>query len=184
MQNPQKVANPTARQAGLVIQEMPDEVLVFDLATDKAHCLNQTAASVWKACDGENSVFNIARILETESGKPFSEELVRLAIDQLSANDLLCEPMPENFNRQSRRQAIKKIGLAAVIVLPVVSSLIAPTAVRAVACSGTVTICTGCPTGTPCTGPTGGAGTCTAGACSGARGTGSVRIQSSGKIKQ
>ena len=44
---------PVARQEGLVIQEMPDEVLVFDLKTNKAHCLNETAAFVWKACDGK-----------------------------------------------------------------------------------------------------------------------------------
>ena len=39
---------PVARKSGLVVQEMPDEVLVYDLNSNKAHCLNQTAASVWK----------------------------------------------------------------------------------------------------------------------------------------
>ncbi len=47
---------PIARKEGLVIQEMPEEVLVYDLDTNKAHCLNQTAAFVWKSCDGRNSV--------------------------------------------------------------------------------------------------------------------------------
>lgn len=37
---------PLARSEGLVIQEMPDEVLVYDLETNKAHCLNETAAFV------------------------------------------------------------------------------------------------------------------------------------------
>ena len=56
MNNPN---NPMARQNGLVVQEMPDEVLVYDLDTNKAHCLNNSAALVWRACDGTNSVADI-----------------------------------------------------------------------------------------------------------------------------
>ena len=47
---------PVARKENLVIQEMPEEVLVYDMDTNKAHCLNRTAAFVWKSCDGKNSV--------------------------------------------------------------------------------------------------------------------------------
>jgi hypothetical protein len=127
---------PVARQEGLVIQEMPDEVLVFDLETNKAHCLNETAAFVWKACDGKNSVAEITKLFGNQSGKPVEESLVWLAIDQLNENNLLAEKIQANFNGQSRREVIKKIGLAAVIALPIVSSLVAPTAAYAVFCSG------------------------------------------------
>lgn len=180
MHNPQK---PVARQEGLVVQEMTDEILVFDLEANKAHCLNQTAASVWKVCDGENSVSMIARLLETESGKPVAEDLVWLAIDQLNESRLLFEPVAVDFKNQSRREVIKKIGLAAVIALPLVSSLVAPTAARAVACSGVVTNCTGCNNGTPCTGPGGGSGTCQGGACTGARVSGGIKVQPGEKNK-
>ena len=125
MNNSQK---PVARQTGLVIQEMPDEILVFDLETNKAHCLNQTAAFVWKACDGKNSVAEITRLFGSQSGKPVEEDLIWLAIDQLSDNNLLEEQIKADFKNQTRREVIKKIGLAAVIALPLVSSLIAPTA--------------------------------------------------------
>jgi len=37
---------PTARKSGLVVQDVPDEVLIFDLKSNKAHCLNLTAATV------------------------------------------------------------------------------------------------------------------------------------------
>ena len=57
---------PVARKQGLVVQEMPDEVLIYDLDTNKAHCLNQTAAFVWKSCDGKNTVERIAGMLEKE----------------------------------------------------------------------------------------------------------------------
>jgi len=50
-----------ARQNGIVVQEMPDEVLVYDLDSNKAHCLNQSAALVWKSCDGTNTVGDIVK---------------------------------------------------------------------------------------------------------------------------
>jgi len=127
---------PIARQEGLVIQEMPDEILVFDLETNKAHCLNETAAFVWKACDGSRSVAEITKLFGSESGKSVSEDLVWLAIDQLNENNLLAEKLKADFSGQSRREVIKKIGLAAVIALPIVSSLVAPSAAMAVGCTG------------------------------------------------
>jgi len=164
---------PIARKEGLVIQEMPDEVLVFDMETNKAHCLNETAAFVWKACDGNNSVAEITKLFGNQSGKPVDENLVWLAIDQLNENNLLAEELKANFNGQSRREVIKKIGLAAVIALPIVSSLVAPTAAFAVSCSGTVANCSAAPGGgvcNDCTPCSGGAGRCCSGACTTAPG--------------
>lgn len=133
---------PIARQEGLVIQEMPEEVLVYDLETNKAHCLNETAAFVWKACDGSKSVGEIAKLFGSESGKAVSEDLVWLAIDQLNESNLLAKELKADFRGQSRRDVIKKIGLAAVVALPIVSSLVAPSAALAVACTAGTTTCT------------------------------------------
>jgi hypothetical protein len=122
---------PIARKSGLVVQEMPDEVLVYDLDSNKAHCLNQTAAKVWKACDGNTSISDIASIC----GAAGNEDLVWLAIDQLSENDLLEQKMTSNFQGQSRRDVIKKIGLASMIAVPVIASLVAPqSAMAATSC--------------------------------------------------
>lgn len=122
---------PVARKEGLVIQEMPEEVLVYDLDTNKAHCLNKTAAFVWKSCDGKNSVADIKNLFGSDSGN-VSDDLVWLAIDQLNENNLLENEIKANFNGQTRREVIKKIGLAAVIGIPVVASLVAPTSIMAV----------------------------------------------------
>jgi hypothetical protein len=165
MKSPQ---TPTARKEGLVIQELSDEVLVYDLDCNKAHCLNQTAAFVWKACDGKNSIGEIVNDFEKQTGGKVSEDLIWLAIDQLSEKNLLKEEMPRKFEGQNRRQVLKKIGLASVIALPIVASLTAPTAALAVACSGIVTSCIGCPDGTPCNVDMDGViGTCVAGFCAG-----------------
>lgn len=58
---------PQARTDDLVINELSDEVLVYDLQRDKAHCLNAAAASVWKQCDGRTTVAEIARRLSESS---------------------------------------------------------------------------------------------------------------------
>lgn len=122
---------PTARTSDLVVQEVPDELLVYDLNSNEAHCLNRTAALVWKACDGRTSVSDIARIVETQAGGKVSDDLIWLAIDQLSEKSLLQQDIKSHFAGQSRREVIRKIGLAAVVGIPVVASLMAPQSARA-----------------------------------------------------
>ncbi|HVE55948.1 MAG TPA: PqqD family protein [Pyrinomonadaceae bacterium] len=122
---------PVARKEGLVIQETSEEVLVYDLTSNKAHCLNQTAAFVWKSCDGNNSVPEITKLLENESGSAIPEDLIWLAIDQLNEKNLLEIELASSFAGRSRREVIKKIGLAAVVALPIVASLTAPTSALA-----------------------------------------------------
>ncbi len=149
---------PVARKEGLVIQEMGDEVLVYDLETNKAHCLNRTAAAVWKSCDGQNSVSDVSKLVAKMNGGSRQEDLIWLAIDQLNETNLLETKLAVNFSNQNRREVIKKIGLAAVIALPIVTSLVAPT----VASAGSTCATTGCTctfTGT-CT-PVSPATTCT-----------------------
>jgi Coenzyme PQQ synthesis protein D (PqqD) len=134
--------NLQARTEGLVIQEMSDEVLVYDLNTNKAHCLNQTAAFVWKKCDGKNSVSDIAGLLENEFNAPVQDDLVWLAIDQLSKDNLLeAKSIVSPTAGLSRREVVKRIGLASVVALPIVASLIAPTT----ALAGTCSACAGDP---------------------------------------
>jgi hypothetical protein len=136
---------PMARKTGLVVQEMPDELLVYDLDSNKAHCLNQTAAFVWKSCDGSNSVADITELFVSEGGSKISEDLVWLAIDQLNENQLLEKEMRSSFAGQSRRDVIKKIGLASMVAIPIVASLVAPqSALAASSCL--------CPSGATCTG--------------------------------
>lgn len=122
---------PTARTNGLVVQDVPDEVLVYDLESNKAHCLNQTAAMVWRACDGKTSVPEIARLIGSQTGEKVSDDLVWLAIDQLQENSLLEAQIQSKFAGQSRREALKRIWMASMIALPIIASLAAPKSVMA-----------------------------------------------------
>lgn len=147
---------PIARRENLVIQEVPEEILVFDLITNKAHCLNQTAAMVWKACDGNKSVSDIATLISEQSGNKVNDDLVWLAIDQLNENNLLASEIEKGFVDSGRRAAIKKIGMASMIALPIVASLAAPrSAMASVSCQCTISP-TECPSGCPTAGCSGG----------------------------
>jgi hypothetical protein len=160
--------NPIARNNGLVVQEAAGETLIYDVNSNKAHCLNATAAFVWKVCDGNNSVADINNLMEKEFGTPVHEDLIWLAIDQLGKDNLLENIVESKVSGLSRRDVIKRIGLASVVALPVVASLVAPTSALAVSCSGTVADCAGCPNGIPCdVNMDGMVGSCASGLCTG-----------------
>lgn len=156
---------PSARRDALVVQELYEEVLVFDTKTNKAHCLNQTASKIWRLCDGTNTVVDLKLLIEIETDSKVPEDLIWLAIEQLSQKDLLETRIPESFKLQNRREIVKKIGLAIVIALPLVASVTAPSAAMAVACSGIVTSCTGCGSGTVCRKKDTTTGMCAGGNC-------------------
>ena len=124
---------PISRQDDIVIQELLGEVLIYDLKIDKAFCLNETSAMVWKLCDGTKSVSEIAESINDKVDSPVAEDLIWLALDQLKKENLLSNgsEIVSKFKGVSRREVIKKIGLAAMVALPVISSLAAPTAAAA-----------------------------------------------------
>jgi Coenzyme PQQ synthesis protein D (PqqD) len=145
---------PKARRSQLVIKELASETLVYDESNHQAHCLNHTGAFVWKHCDGRRSIPTLARLMEKEMNADVSEQTVRFAIRQLEQSRLL-EASPSGpawSPRTSRRALIRTLGVAAV-ALPIVASVVAPSAAMAATC--------GIP-GDPCSGGPG-QGTCCAG---------------------
>lgn len=135
---------PKSRQENIVVQDLQDETLIYDLTTDKAFCLNETSSFVWQNCDGEKEVGQIAEGLARKNRQPVNEDIVWLAIEQLRADNLLsdAEISADVFAGMNRREIIKKVGLATMIALPVVFGLTAPTAVHAASCSAVGQPCT------------------------------------------
>jgi hypothetical protein len=150
---------PKARRSGLVIKNLADEVLVYDLETNHAHCLNQSAALVWKYCDGRRTVAEIAGLLETLSEEPFTEEVVWLALNQLERFSLLDEhvELPRVASTLSRRELGRRLGLASVAALPFILSIVAPAAASAATCGAVGAVCA--------TNPACCSGLCIAGRC-------------------
>ncbi len=141
--------NPVARRARLVIREIPGEVLVYDLDRDKAFCLNQTAALVWKHCDGGASIADLARILENELGGPVDERIVWGALHQLSRHRLLEEQIavPAGLAGMTRRQQLQVLAKVAAVAAPLVTAVVAPRAAEAASCKRSGM---GCATGAQC----------------------------------
>lgn len=134
---------PRSRENELVVQELKGEILIYDLQINKAFCLNETSALIWQFCDGNKTVSEISRELSRKLKQPTTEDLIWLALDQLKEDNLLSDrnEIEINFNGLSRREVIRKVGLASMIALPVISSLIAPIASQAA--SGTSCISNG-----------------------------------------
>jgi Coenzyme PQQ synthesis protein D (PqqD) len=136
-------AKPIARKQGLVIQDLPDEVLVYDRDRDHAHCLNQTAAFVWQRCDGKNTTAQIAQSLGHQFNCTVDEKIVWLALDQLGKNHLLDRQaaLPPTLMGMNRRSVMRALGLAAVVAVPLVTSIVAPTPAQAATCKPTGASC-------------------------------------------
>jgi coenzyme PQQ synthesis protein D (PqqD) len=135
---------PEARREGLVVQELSGEMLVYDRQRNKAHCLNSTAALVWGYCDGTTSVSQIARAIEGRINAPVDDDLIWLGVEQLSKSHLLQEraTLPEHKSGLSRREVMKRIGVAAAVAIPIVTSIMAPTAAQAANCLASGQGCT------------------------------------------
>jgi hypothetical protein len=130
-----RFARPKARDDALVVERVDDELLVYDLGRDKAHCLNETAALVFEHCDGERGVAELAERVSAGSGVAVDEQVVWRALVRLSDEHLLAEPLsPPSGIQLSRRQVLARIGVAgaaAGLALPAVKSIVAPTAAQA-----------------------------------------------------
>ncbi len=125
---------PAARRDQLIVEELKDEVLVYDLARDQANCLNTTAALVWKYADGKTSVSEIADKLSQNLGMLVDARVVWYALEQLGKKNLLQErvTVPLQYSGMTRRDFLMKAGIVgAAVAIPVIVSLAAPSAAMA-----------------------------------------------------
>ena len=112
----------------IILQELDREILIYDLKTQKAYCLNETASIVYRACDGRTT------FEELKSACALTNEIIFLAVDDLRKENLIEENAGDlipSLSRLSRREAVRKIALTSAIAAPLISSLIAPDAAQA-----------------------------------------------------
>jgi hypothetical protein len=123
---------PVLRTDDLVVKELPNEVLIYDLENNKAYCLNETARAVMQECDGKKTADDAVSVLNARLKTPVNEEMVWLAIDQLKKAGMVADDyiLPVQTSRVSRRKMLQSaaaLGLA----LPMVTALVAPTSIHA-----------------------------------------------------
>lgn len=136
---------PSSRKANIVVQNLENEVLIYDLTINKAFCLNQTAALVYQLCDGKRTVAEIGDLMSKELKTLVSEDFVWLALDGLKKDGLLenADELANHFGGLTRREVVKRVGLASMVMLPLISSVVAPNA--AMAQSGGIALFGACP---------------------------------------
>jgi len=155
---------PVARRDGLLTRDLKDELLVYARDEHRAHCLNHTAATVFKNADGTRTVADLARLVAPEADRTASEAVVGETLARLAEAGLLeGDPAATGW---SRRDVVRRVGIGAAILLPAVASIVAPTPAEAAATCATS--CASKPDGTPCTcfGANPCTATCVSGACS------------------
>jgi hypothetical protein len=124
---------PLARSHGLIIEELGEELLVYDQLSDRAHCLSAKASTVWRACDGEKTV----SALGAETG--LDSELVAQALLELRECSMLDGlPAGAGMTRRDLSFKVAKLGAAAASV-PLIVSVAAP--VPAAAITPTPALC-------------------------------------------
>jgi Coenzyme PQQ synthesis protein D (PqqD) len=139
---------PKAKTERLIVREIDGETLVYDRSRDGASCLNEFAAKVWRECDGETSVAEIA------AGLGEDERAVWLALHQLTKAQLLTGAIafpPDMSAAKSRREIGARLGLGAAAF---VTSIVTPLPAQAASgCGHFLQPCSGGPgTGTCCAG--------------------------------
>jgi hypothetical protein len=124
-------AQPRARSSELTVEALGDELLVFDTARNRAHSLNATAAQVWRACDGNRTVAQLAVVCDLDP------DTVELALERLEGCRLLETTRPRldtGAPKVNRRAVLRKAALTGAgigIALPVIRSITAPTPAHA-----------------------------------------------------
>jgi hypothetical protein len=126
------VRAPRARSRGLIVQELPDELMIYDADDKKVSCLNRTVASVWRHCDGERTVTQLSRCVSAELGTQFDEAATWYALRQLDRRELLDARInvPSAVKKMTRREAVRALGLAAVAI-PLITSMVVPPSTQA-----------------------------------------------------
>jgi hypothetical protein len=133
--NVQVTKRPLARKSGIIIEDLEEELLIYDGERDRGHCLNPVAAAIWRACNGRRTPAQLAARAASELSTAIPESVVRLGLEQLSRAHLLHEAWSPS--RASRREILKGM-----LLLPAVASILAPRAVQAASCRGPGQFCT------------------------------------------
>jgi hypothetical protein len=129
---------PRARGDGLLEETIGEELLLYDLESHTAHCLTPIAACVWRHCDGEHNVTQLAQLAGVD------EKLVAEALHELRERELVdaepeLTPSESVVSGVSRREAIVRVaryGVAAAAGSMIVSATAATPAMASSGCGG------------------------------------------------
>jgi hypothetical protein len=117
------------RNDGLLSEQVDNELLVFNHATDEGHALNEAAAIVFRLCEGNTDRETMAAQLSKNTGLPNDPIIVDLALAELHDAGLISlDQAPQGI---SRRSVVRQLGLTvmAAAMLPLIETMVARTAI-------------------------------------------------------
>ena len=134
--NGAEATNRPLSRTSLIVKELAGEVLVYDETSTKAYCLNKSAATIWGMCDGKTSISEMARKAAVAFDGMVDEAFVAVALASFRDNGLLENESVDirpiaRLTRAELVARVGRVGLAAAIALPLVTSIVAPTAAKA-----------------------------------------------------
>ena len=126
----------TARRDGIFFEDIHEEVLIYDTHTDTGHALSETAAVVWRTCEGGATLDEIAGQLVARGigdTKEAGAVLADRAVAELTEKHLLDASGVQASAAVTRRHALRRIaGVGgSAIVAPLVVSAAIPTLAQA-----------------------------------------------------
>ncbi|MFI1797475.1 twin-arginine translocation signal domain-containing protein [Streptomyces sp. NPDC020379] len=128
MHTPQAMLTPRARQDHLRGKETDDHRLaVYDELTDTGHILSPVCAAVFRLADGSRALEALAAAV-ARVHPAADTDVVRLALAELHARDLLDGPVGEPDSATTRRRALRRVAAAGAgaAVLPLIESVAHP----------------------------------------------------------
>jgi hypothetical protein len=129
-------APPAARKEGLLVEEIDDETVVYDLESKETHALSAPAAAVFAGSDGRRSLPELAEFAAERLQEPVTDDQVWEALVQLEERNLLKPPTGGTSGGTSRRGFVRtgtKVG-AGIIAAPLITSLAMPSIASAISC--------------------------------------------------
>jgi len=121
--------NPRGRRNDLEIQWVADELMVYDLRSDRAHCLAPLTARVWEHADGTADVAALAQVLGVRNGLVATPDEVSEALRALAEAGLLEDVGALEDARVTRRDLIRDAAAVGALVAGAgaLKSILAPT---------------------------------------------------------
>src|SRR5271163_4664827 len=112
-----------------IVEQLMNEVMIYDQKRNKAFCLNHKAAFVWQHCDGATTINELTALLQQVSPETVDTAVIQFALETLAADGLL---EPSTFESgvpagMTRRSLMQKFGLSAAMSLPMVTALLVAT---------------------------------------------------------
>jgi hypothetical protein len=138
------------RTEGLLVDELPDETIVYDTIRYEAHCLNRAATLVWKHCDGRTPLAELAGLLRQELHLAADQALVRLILEQLEESHLLEKKAARVVRtpRPTRRRVARQLAILGlsglVMTIPVPTALAAGSVPNGGMCTASSQCQSGC----------------------------------------